>query len=150
MLKRIWRKNCLQSLRGSTVLNDSILNDYFPSNQGTLSVIIGPCPGPHLQLLTHPDYLPLKSHHQWLTWPSRRSLRHVVLVADGLADIYTSLRRERSLCQVHLLLPLVAKGHPPGLEHYTWSPIGQHLVRGHVRVISNKFRTQVLTGDHRL
>lgn len=60
--------------------------------------------------------------------PTDGYVRSFVLVADRLARIYSFLRRESSLRQVHLLLPLVAEREPPGLEHDTQPPVGEHLM----------------------
>lgn len=54
-------------------------------------------------------------------------IRCFILAADRLANINIFLRRKCSLCQVQLLLPLIADGQFPGLEKDTWSPIGEDL-----------------------
>lgn len=43
-------------------------------------------------------------------------VRCFVLAAGRLADIDSFLGRKGSLCQVQLLLPLIAEGQFPGLE----------------------------------
>lgn len=57
-------------------------------------------------------------------------VRGLVLAADGLAGVDGFVRGKRSLCQVQLLVPLIADGQLPGLEQDAWLPVGQHLVGG--------------------
>lgn len=74
-------------------------------------------------------------------------VRGLVLAADGLAGVDGFVRGKRSLCQVQLLVPLIADGQLPGLEQDAWLPVGQHLVGGDnsctpgipgVKVVSHK------------
>lgn len=65
--------------------------------------------------------------HRTVSLGRQVDIRCLVLAADGLANVDIFLRRKGSLCQVQLLLPLIAEGQFPGLEQDTWAPIGEDL-----------------------
>lgn len=54
-------------------------------------------------------------------------IRCLILAADRRANVNSFVGRKCSLCQVQLLLPLIAEGQFPGMEEDTWPPIGEHL-----------------------
>ncbi|KAG7226676.1 hypothetical protein INR49_001846 [Caranx melampygus] len=55
-------------------------------------------------------------------------VRGLVLEANRLTGIHRLLRRKRSLCQVQLLLLVIAHRQFPGLEQEARLPVGQHLI----------------------